>query len=535
MAGTGTGGRRGGRVLPLLLAIVVLGAFVGLGAYVRVPATPVHRGVDGGANGGANGGAIPALTVDRRGAGGSDGARLAPTLFGIGADLPAATYTQAQDAGCAPLTGFGASPTLVRIGASTTDTADSYDWRTDAIAPIVPAGRSSWASFGCSKSTRRYPAVSVLRVLDAARARAASSVVVLDGEVDDPQSAAGEVGLIVRRYGAAFARAIYWEIGAAPANWRYFGAPLTRRRAGMRLRCAPDQYAALVTGYAAAIAAALGTDASGAPAVPRIVADAWITNATDQSWTRVVTAVDTSYYPFSSLGARPATRAAVARSVSDPPADDAVPLDQPLDRQIEGLRANLDQYSGGGGVGVLVGQWNIDVNTSSTNPVYASAAQGVFVARMLLRLAHDGVTLAAWAPPLYGSTGIGSTDAPFVDGRPTPGYRVFAALRRLAGARLSPLAPASSSRVGDLEAWALRSPHGRMGESTTVVLINAGARAAARDLRLVGASTRAFATVRTFAAASPGGAATTRAVAPRDRLRLVVPAFGVTLVTIGDR
>ncbi len=207
------------------------------------------------------------LTIDTR----HDDAAISPLLFGLGVDLPTATYVHDAPA-CTPLGGVGSSVNLVRIGA---DLADDYDWAADTYA--LPGRRPISASFGCS-TPPHGAAATIRRVLDRVRALHASAVVVLNGEIDDPQSAAGLVRLVVRYYGLSFARNIYWEIGDAPATWQHFAVPLLDRRAGERRACSPDQYAALVTSYAAAIGTALQSDRR---SPPRIVADEWIAFATD--------------------------------------------------------------------------------------------------------------------------------------------------------------------------------------------------------------------------------------------------------------
>ncbi len=146
--------------------------------------------------------------------------------------------------------------------------------------------------------------------------------------------------------------------------------PLTARRGDEHILCTPDQYAAVVTSYAAAITAALGAPPLGTPsdkAWPRVVADAWIANSTDQSWTGVVTAVDARYYPYTAT--EPASQAAIASSVISPTAG-AVSLDD----QLNSLRDSLAQYgqSGqSGSVGLFIGQWNVDANaypSAGTDP-----------------------------------------------------------------------------------------------------------------------------------------------------------------------
>jgi hypothetical protein len=452
----------------------------------------------------------PLLVVDaqRRG-----GGAVSPLLFGLSVDLPAQTYVQPGDRGCAALAGAGRAVTLVRVGAAT---ADSYDWRTDSYAPLQ-RGRAIAASAGCV-TPPHGPGATVLRVLDRARALRARAVVVLNGEVDDPQGAAGLVRLVVQRYGLGFARRIDWEIGNAPAAWQHFGVPLLARQRDEHITCSPDQYAALVTSYAAAIAAALG-GADPQRRWPVIVADEWIANATDQSWTGVVTAVDTQYYPFSSPGLQPATAAEVAQSVAGLGRAPSTGLDQ----RLFGLRANLSQYNAGRDLSVFVGAWSVDANASFSNPanpLYGSSAEAVFVARLLMHLARDGVAMAAWAPPLYTSA-----QAPFTaSGEPTAGYRVLAALRVLADAHLLTL----RGRPG-IDGLAARLADGRIA----VVLANAtGKGAITLHVGVRGGTARPVgATVQTFAPAAPGGLTTRRTLSLADA-RVSVPALGIVLMTV---
>ena len=447
-----------------------------------------------------------------------EAAGVSPLLFGLGVDLPAATYVRPGDTRCLALYGAGTTITLVRVGGAK---ADDYDWRSDTYAPLRP-GHAIAASAGCF-TPPHGPGATVLRVLDRVRALKATAVVVLGGEVDDPQAAAGLVRLVVRRYGLRFARRIYWEIGNAPAAWQHFGVPLVARQHDEHITCSPDQYAAVVTSYAAAIAAALG-GADPQRHRPLIVADEWIANATDQSWTGVVTAVDTQYYPFNfnSPDLHPATAAEVAQSVAGLGRAPGTALDQ----RLFGLHANLGQYNGGADLGLFMGAWNVDANASPSNPanlLYGSSAEAVFAARLLMHLARAGVAMAAWAPPLYTSA-----QAPFtLSGEPTPGYRVLAALRVLAGAHLLTM----RARPG-IDALAARLADGRIA----VVLANAAGKGAVTlHVRVSGGATRPVtATVQSLTPAAPAGTTTRRTLRLADA-RVRVPALGVVLMTAPAR
>ncbi len=482
--------------------------------------------------------APPLLTVDIGRVPGV-GPTVAPELFGLSVGLTADTYIKPGDARCRVLPGLDGTLGLIRIGTGTGRvTADDYDWASDANYGDNRAPRG--ASFGChdayTTGSRSRPAASVLRALGQARALGATPVVVLNGETDDPQAAARLVRLIAARDGLAFARQVYWEIGSQPLRWRHFGVPLALRRDDQRFTCSPDEYAALVTAYTAAIAAALGSGtAPGGPVTPpRIIADAYISNATDGSWTDAVTSVDTQYYPYASPDRQPGSASDVASSIETR----FVPEQDALNPQLSTLYGSLTQYVGGARLGLFVGEWDLDTNLEADNPRYDSAAQGVFVARVLLALmanaarpnTSNGLTvpMAAWALPLYASTSGVSTQAAVIDGQRTPGLAVFAALHALAGGRILSLAVPRG--LGGLDALVARRADGR----TAIVLVNPNPRATTLPLRLIGLGRAARlprARILTFDGASPRGAAATRALGPGPAT-LSVPPLSVVMVTI---
>ncbi len=484
--------------------------------------------------------APPLLTVDI-GRTPALGATVAPELFGLSVGLTAATYINPGDAGCRVLPGLTGMLGLIRIGTGTGRvTADDYDWASDAN--YGDDGRRRAASSGCQDTyttgptSQSRPAASVLRVLDRARALGATPVVVLNGEADDPQAAARLTRLIAARDGLTFARRIYWEIGSQPARWRHFGVPLALRRDNQRIICSPDGYAALVNAYTAAIAAALGdsTAPGGGTVTPRIIADAYISNATDGSWTDAVTSVDTQYYPYASPDRQPSASSQAAASIETP----SLPEQDALAPQLNSLYESLTQYAGGSGLGLFVGEWDLDTNPDADNPLYDSATQGVFVARLLLTLmahaarphAPGGLTvpMAAWALPLYASTSSVSTQAAVIDGRQTPGLAVFGALHALASGRI--LIAAVPRGLNGLDALVVRRIDGR----TAIVLVNSGPRAITLPLRLAGLghTTRPLrARIVTFDGATPRGALARRAFG-LGSATLSVPALSVVVVTI---
>jgi len=445
------------------------------------------------------------LSVDL---GARGGALVAGSLFGLGVDLAVGAY---GDASCHALVGVDGLSGLVRIGEAT---ADNYDWRTDSS--WANGGRHIAASNGCRAFTDGNQAASVRRVVERARALKTDIVVALNGEIDDPQSAAALAALIVKHEGLATARTIYWEVGVTPALWLHLGIALARRSSGDHATCSPDVYAAIVTSYTAALTVALGE-------TPRVIADAWIANATDQSWTGLVTAVDTQYYPFSSPDRVPTDAAGVASAVSTAPSPDVATLDQ----QVQALSANLAQYPQGTGVRVFVGSWNLDSETVTSSPLYDSPAQGVFVARLLLHLLNAGTTLAAWASPLYGSSGR-LTQSPFVDNERTPGLAVFAALHQLAGGRV--VLPLHT--IDGVDVLAVRRADGR----AALVAANPDpTQAHTLPLRLAGLPAKSGgarstpATLQTFDAAYPLGLSTT---VPTVTTTLTAPPLGVVVETL---
>jgi hypothetical protein len=201
--------------------------------------------------------------------------------------------------------------------------------------------------------------------------------------------------------------------------------------------------------------------------------------------------------------------------------------DTALDQRLFGLQANLGQYNGGADLGLFMGTWNVDADASPSNPanlLYGSSAEAVFVARLLMHLARAGVAMAAWAPPLYTSA-----QAPFtLSGEPTPGYRVLAALRVLAGA---PHLLTMRGRPG-IDGLAARLADGRIA----VVLANAaGTGDVTLHVRVSGGPTRPVAaTVQSFAPTTPAGTTTRRTLSLADA-RVRVPALGVVLMTAPAR
>lgn len=251
----------------------------------------------------------------------------------------------------------------------------------------------------------------------------ARPLIVVNGEVDDPQLAARLVSYYEQHcvHGAAAGGHSgpciqpYWEIGFSPVTWKHFAVPLGNRRAADASVILPDQYAALVSTYAAAMqasyAASIRMQPPGALPTIQIVADEWITGATDQSWVRSVAAVDTHYPPplYSSRASPPSPDQIVA-SVRGT-------LGRPdIGSWLADRRNSIAQFDNSAGIGLIVGQWAIDANTNpATEPlVYGGYMQAVVAAELFARLWEDAA--AARSNPLIAAIQypiIGSSQEPF--------------------------------------------------------------------------------------------------------------------------
>lgn len=251
----------------------------------------------------------------------------------------------------------------------------------------------------------------------------ARPLIVVNGEVDDPQLAAQMLSYYEQHcvHGAATLGhpgpciQPYWEIGFSPVTWKHFAVPLGERRATDASVILPDQYAALVSTYAAAMQASYNTwsRSQSSAAVPgiQIVADEWITGATDQSWVRSVAAIDTHYpSPLYSSHASPSTPDQIVASV-------AGTLGRPdIGSWLADRRNSIEQFDNSAGIGLIVGQWAIDANTNpATEPLaYSGYIQAVVTAELFARLWQDAA--AAGPNPLLAAIQypiIGSSQEPF--------------------------------------------------------------------------------------------------------------------------
>jgi hypothetical protein len=254
--------------------------------------------------------------------------------------------------------------------------ADDYDWLGGCIYGDVGSQPECYPAAGRGGKLDQFLAF--------AGRVGAQPLIVVNGEVDDPQKAARLVAYYWRHCAHAPHRPCldpYWEVGDSPATWKHFAVPLTQRQPSDASVIQPDQYAALVIAYVAAMAQADPTHKL------KIVADEWITGATDQSWIDAVTAIDTHYAPL--LYAPPGSPPTVQNVI------DAVQHGyggRPgIDIWLQDLRDSLAQFSQSGSISIIVGRWSIDANVSTVEPaVYGGYAQALFTAQLIAHVWRDG-------------------------------------------------------------------------------------------------------------------------------------------------
>ncbi|MGH2388548.1 MAG: hypothetical protein ACRDIE_10130 [Chloroflexota bacterium] len=324
---------------------------------------------------------------------------------------------------------------VLRFGGSG---ADSYDWETGCLYGDAGNQRECSGAPGGNGKLDQF--------LHFAALVGAQPVIVVNGEVDDPQQAARMVSYYERhcvhdpRQASRPCLQPYWEIGNSPAAWKHFAVPLAARLPEDAYTIQPDQYAALVVSYTAAM-----RRVSPCGRCIKIVADAWIAGATDQSWTDAVTAIDTHYAPLLYSPSRPTPSphdivSAVQNDVGGRPS---------IDSLLSDLRDSLDQFSNGQNIGIIVGQWSIDANALQEPAVYAGYAQAIFAAELIAHLWQDAEAggpnplLLALEYPLSGSA-----QEPFdhATGLPRPATQVYALVDRYLGTHPVPAHSGSALR-----------------------------------------------------------------------------------------
>jgi hypothetical protein len=255
----------------------------------------------------------------------------------------------------------------------------------------------------------------------------------------------------------------YWEIGYSPATWRHFAIPLPARRASDEATIQPDQYAALVISYAAAMQRATPPHTQ-----LLIVADEWITGATDQSWVARVGAIDTHYASFLYVPGSPQpTRDQIITAIQN----NSVSGRPGIDTRLEELRSSLAQFSNSDSIGIIVGQWTIDAYDQLDEPtVYAGYIQAIFAAEIMAHLWQNADP--GGINPVIGAIQypiIGSSQEPFdvVSGAPRSAVAVYHLVDAYFGAYpRSVMVGDSLSRQGVVAAAAARQG------VTSVLLVN---------------------------------------------------------------
>ena len=138
--------------------------------------------------------------------------------------------------------------------------ADDYDWQQGCLYDPTHPHPDCYNKAGQGSPLDQFLAF--------AGQVGAQPLIVVNGEIDDPQQAAQLVAFYWQHCTHAAGRQCldpYWEIGDSPATWSHFAIPLKQRRPSDASMITPDQYAALVTSYRAAMAKAAPTTTATAP------------------------------------------------------------------------------------------------------------------------------------------------------------------------------------------------------------------------------------------------------------------------------
>jgi hypothetical protein len=338
--------------------------------------------------------------------------------------------------------------------------ADNYDWVTGCTYGDEGSARECTGPAGGGGKLDQF--------LQFDGIVGARPLIVVNGEIDDPQQAANLVAYywqhcspVLGGVGPSGCLRPYWEIGDSPATWKHFGVPLSQRQASDTFVITPDQYAALVVTYAAAMRRV-------EPDV-KIVANEWITGATDQSWIGDVSAIDTHYEPLLYVPpAPPPTISQVLSALQDGSAGRPS-----VDSWLQDLRDNLAQFSETQGKGIIVGEWAIDAFTFAAEPaVYSGYIQAVFAGQMIAHLWQQAQPygrnplLAAIQYPI-----TGSSQEPFdiATSRPRAAVAVYGLVERHFGAHPLPVSVGAGVEKIGVTAAAATS----FGGQTSVLLVNA--------------------------------------------------------------
>ncbi len=346
---------------------------------------------------------------------------------------------------------------LMRFGDAS---ADDYDWMTGCTYGDAGSVRECSGPAGGGGKLDQF-----LHFAGSVRAR---PLIVVNGEIDDPQQAARLVAYYWQHcvrvpggIGPSVCLRPYWEIGDSPATWKHFGVPLSQRQVNDALVITPDQYAALVVTYAAAMRRV-------EPGI-KIVANEWITGATDQSWIGDVSAIDTHYEPLLyGPPAPPPTTGQILSALQNGSAG------RPgVDSWLQDLRDGLEQFTETQGKGIIVGEWAIDAYTFAAEPaVYSSYVQAVFAGQMIAHLwqqAQPGGRNPLLAAIEYPITGASQEPFDIATGHPRAAVAVYALVEHHFGAYPVPISVGAGVQQANVAVAAAVGPAGRM----TVLLVNA--------------------------------------------------------------
>lgn len=427
------------RVAWWLSAVVALVILLSLIVVGRAPAA--HVWLTGRPTGQVS--QLPAFSIDTSVA---SARAISPLLYGFGAGVSTSTYAPPQ-AGLAPVLATRlrqAGATAVRFGA---DSADILDWQKSVLY-----GDEGIPHAQVGDSASRYPAIDSFRAF--AGANGLQPIITVNGEIDDPRQAAQLVDYVETHSPSP---PTYWEIGNEPYSWQHFALPLDQRRVTDQQKATPDEYAAVVVAYSKAMQAAASRHGHHL----RIIADEWITNATDQSWTASVDVIDTHYYAF--FGPPSPPPPPHNEDIAQGAVTSTAPQRPSLASWLADLQSSIRGFAGSEDLQVMVGSWGIDGGGSSDR--YSDYTQGLFVATMLSQMIAGGVTIANMYP-FYGE------DQSLLDphGAPRAGLYVFDLYTHHFGRWAVPVR--ANAAADNAHLWAVAAATSRRGGDMTILVIN---------------------------------------------------------------
>ena len=400
--------------------------------------------------------------------------------------------------------------------------ADDYDWQQGCLYDPTRPHPDCYSRAGHGSPLDQFLAF--------AGQVGAQPLIVVNGEIDDPQQAAQLVAFYWQHCMHAPGRTCpdpYWEIGDSPATWNHFAIPLNQRQSSDSSMANPDQYAALVTSYRAAMYRAALYYADHPDHPIKIVADEFITGATDESWIDALGygGIDTHFAPLIySRGSRTPSVQDVIRAVSQGYQD------RPgIDSWLQSLREGLQQFDQSSSLKIFIGRWSIDANTGLDEPsVYGGYAQALFTAALLARVWQDAggtnpIAMAIQAPM------SGPAQEPFDianAGAPRSAVAVYTLLGRYFGTHpVSVDLGSGAAKAGMLAAGASLGPG-----DTRLLLVNLDQKSAHTvDLQGAARAAEMWWIVQDNAQAD-GASSVHHAVIGGSRVK--VPAWGIAVVRL---